>query len=215
MSPPRLEREFGGFIHGPKLAGAVLAARKAACGEANAYLWGKAGSGKTHLLSAAANEARRNGVHVVGKMEGLPDRAALVVADDVEGLGKAEMQWLFETLKRVLHGDTKACVLVAGAEQPGAMDIRIDVKSRLQELPCFMLASLDDDELKEALCSHAVRLGHALPDSVAAVLVQRLPRDMASLASAMDELDAHAIANDLRLTAKVTHDWLDRKEAVT
>lgn len=215
LQGPRLACEFGGFIHGPRLAGAVLAARKAACGETSAYLWGPAGSGKSHLVRAAENEARRNGVGLLepgGEIGGGPSLAAV---DDVGDLEPDAMQWLLETLRRSLQGDAQVSLLVTGPEAPATLGVRTDVRTRLQELPCFQLAPLDDGELCEAICSHAARLGRLMPEAVAKVLVERLPRDMASLSAAMDELDAHAIASDARLTAAVARDWLDSREGAS
>lgn len=212
LQKARRSQEFGGFIHGPELAGAVLAARRAACGETSAYLWGKPGTGKSHLLCAAAKEAGRNGVTMLPVGGRLPDKPSLAVIDDIEDLEPDVLQWLFETLRAVLQGDSPTCVLASGSTTPATIGLRDDIRSRLQELPCFHLHALTDESLILALCNHAQRLGRKLPQPVAEILVERLPRDMASLAAAMDELDLHAISNDIKLSAASVRKWLDDKE---
>ena len=55
--------------------------------EAIVYLWGGPGSGRTHLLSAAASA-----------------NPAIVTADDVEGLGAAAQQALFSAINGAREG---------------------------------------------------------------------------------------------------------------
>ena len=211
----KLRHEFASFIYGPDLADAVLAARRAACAKASAYLWGNAGSGKTHLLHAAKSEAARNDIVQVAVGDILPNVPSLAIVDDVTTLDDERMHWLFETLRSVLQGSSKTCALVSGPSKPPELGIRDDVLTRLQELPTYRLFPLDDDNLVRAICSHAARMGRELAEPVARILVERLPRDMASLSAAIEELDSYAIANGIKLSAQATSAWLDKKEGMS
>ena len=74
--------------------------RRGALHEAIVYLWGEPGSGRTHLLRAAA---RAN--------------PALVTADDVEALDAAAQQALFNAINAAREGG--AAVLAAGERAAG------------------------------------------------------------------------------------------------
>src|SRR6185369_13615651 len=80
--------------------------------EAIVYLWGDPGSGRTHLLQAAA---RAN--------------SALVIADDVEALDPTAQQALFNAINAAREGQTP--VLAAGGAPPGQLALRDDLRSRL------------------------------------------------------------------------------------
>src|SRR5919108_3418847 len=87
---PRPEPAFDNFVPGPN-AEALARVRELAAGslgERIVYLWGEAGSGRSHLLAAAA---RAN--------------PALVVADDVETLDGEAQQRLFAAINAARSGD--------------------------------------------------------------------------------------------------------------
>src|ERR671930_2173395 len=94
---PRPEPAFDNFVPGPN-AEALARARELAAGtlgERIVYLWGEAGSGRSHLLAAAA---RAN--------------PALIVADVVQRLGAAEQHGLFVAINEARDGGP--AVLAAG-----------------------------------------------------------------------------------------------------
>src|SRR5262245_7011166 len=76
------------------------------------YLWGERGSGRTHLLHAAA---RAN--------------SALVVADDVQSLDAPAQQALFVAINAAREGGPR--VLAAGATAPAQLSLREDLRTRL------------------------------------------------------------------------------------
>ena len=209
LSATRKGQRFQDFIHGDDMAEAVAAARKAAAGDESAYIWGKPGSGKTHLANAARVEAVADGIDVATPGDRIDGgKRTLVLVDDAGGLDLDGQEWLFKALRAVLQGDGDAQILATGDGAASGLVLRHDVRSRLQELPGYHLSVLSDSELVEALVAHAARLGRPLPTAVARELVNLLPRDMANLAAACEELDSHAIANNLELTAKTAREWV-------
>src|SRR5438105_2547172 len=80
--------------------------------EAIVYLWGEPGSGRTHLLRAAAGA-----------------NPALVIADDVDTLEAAAQQALFLAINAAREGGP--AVLAAGNAPPARLALREDLRTRL------------------------------------------------------------------------------------
>jgi len=168
--------------------------RALACGalkEAVVYLWGEPGCGRTHLLSAAA---RAN--------------AALVIADDVEGLEPAAQQALFNAINAAREGGP--AVLAAGNAPPGGLALREDLRTRLGWGLVYQLKPLRDSDKALYLQAEAARRGLALPDDVARYLLNHLPRDLGSLRAVLDRLDRHALARQRALTLPLVREALSK-----
>ncbi|HEU4441760.1 MAG TPA: DnaA regulatory inactivator Hda, partial [Burkholderiales bacterium] len=106
---PAAAPDFDNYIAGPN-AEALARVRSLADGslrEAIVYLWGDPGSGRTHLLRAAA---RHN--------------PQLVIADDVESLEPAAQQQLFAAINAAREGAPP--VLAAGRLSPAGLALRED-----------------------------------------------------------------------------------------
>jgi DnaA family protein len=153
------------------------------------YLWGEPGSGRTHLLRAAARE-----------------NPAIVVADDVESLDRAAQQALFVAINTAREGGP--AVLAAGNAPPGRLDLREDLRTRLGWGLVYQLKPLSDAEKAVYLRSVAASRGLALGDEVVAYLLSRLPRDLPSLHAVLDRLDRHALARQRPLTLPLVREAL-------
>src|SRR5260221_7358664 len=170
------EPSFDNFIAGEN-AEALARVRQLAWGElreAIIYLWGGIGSGCTHLLRAAA---RAN--------------ASLTVADDVQTLDAGGQQRLFNGINAARDG--QAAVLVAGSAPPAALALREDLRSRLAWGLVYHLKPLGGTEKMRHLQAEAGRRGLALSDEIAAYLLARVPRDMATLTPLLEALDREAL----------------------
>ncbi|HEY6822052.1 MAG TPA: DnaA regulatory inactivator Hda [Burkholderiales bacterium] len=189
--------DFGNFIPG-RNAEALARVRELAAGrlhEPIVYLWGERGSGKTHLLTAArcANPL-------------------LVIADDVAALDAEGQQALFIAINAAREGEPK--VLAAGADAPGGLALREDLRTRLASGLVYRLDPLSDAEKAEYLRAEGLRRGMPLPAEVVAYLLNHLPRDFASLAAVLDVLDRHALARQRPLTIPFVREALyGRREA--
>jgi len=192
ISPPAAP-SLDNFVAGAN-AEALAAVRSLAAGtlpEAIVYLWGERGSGRTHLLHAAA---RAN--------------PALVVADDVETLDATAQQALFNAINAARDGQTP--VLAAGGAPPAGLALREDLRSRLGWGLVYQLRAPSDSDKTAHLRSEAARRGLRLPDEVLTYLLSHLPRDLASLNVVLDTLDRYSLASQRPLTVPLVREALQK-----
>jgi DnaA family protein len=193
ISPPA-EPTFATFIAGAN-AEALERVRALAAGtlhEAILYLWGEPGSGRSHLLRAAA---RAN--------------PGLVVADDVETLDLRAQQALFVAINAAREG--QAAVLAAGAAAPGGLALREDLRTRLGWGLVYQLQPLTDIEKAMHLRAEAARRGLRLTDEVVWYLLHHLPRDVASLNRVLELVDRHSLARRRPVTLPLIREALSEK----
>jgi DnaA-homolog protein len=190
ISPPA-EPSFDNFVPGQNVE-ALARVRELALGtlrEAIVYLWGEAGSGRTHLLHAAA---RAN--------------PSLVIADDVPVLDAEAQQRLFSAINAARDG--RGAVLAAGPAAPAALELRADLRSRLAWGLVYQLKPLAEAEKQRHLQAEARRRGLALSDEIAAYLLARVPRDMATLTALLEALDREALTRKRPLTLPLVREVL-------
>lgn len=191
---PAAEPDFDNYIAGPN-AEAFARVRSLADGslrEAIVYLWGDPGSGRTHLLRAAARVNPR-----------------LVVADDVESLEPAAQQQLFAAINAARDG--AAPVLAAGRLSPAGLALREDLRTRLAWGLVYQLKPLGDAEKAQHLRAEALRRGLRLSDEVVGYLLTRLPRDLPSLNGVLDALDRYSLAAKRPITLPLVREALEKK----
>ena len=176
-------------------------------GERIVYLWGEAGCGRSHLLQAlaAAPGAR------FWRPQDPADTAGLTLVDDIERLGEAAQIGLFNRLNAVRALADAACV-AAGSAPPGQLPLREDLRTRLAWGLVYQLQPLADAEKAEALRAHAAARGLAVGTEVVDYLLTHLPRDMRTLAAALDALDGFALAHKRPLTVPLVRQWLAADE---
>lgn len=190
----RPEPAFENFIAGPNAEALtrVKSLAAGALGERIVYLWGEAGSGRSHLLAAAA---RAN--------------PALVIADDVERLDAAEQHALFVAINEAREGGP--AVLAAGDQPPAQLALRADLRSRLAWGLVYHLLPLSDTDKAQHLKALAAARGLLLSDEVTAYLLARLPRDMASLEAVMEVLDRYSLMRQRALTLPLVREALSQE----
>ena len=191
---PAPEPTFDSFIAGAN-AEALERVRALAAGElqeAIVYLWGEPGSGRSHLLRAAARE-----------------NPALVVADDVERLDAPDQQALFLAINAARDG--QAPVLAAGVDAPAGLALREDLRTRLGWGLVYQLKPLTDLEKAMHLRAEAGRRGLKLTDEVVWYLLHHLPRDLASLNGVLEVLDRHSLAEQRPVTLPLIREALSEK----
>jgi DnaA family protein len=193
ISPPA-DPALDNFIPGAN-AEALERVRALAAGtlrEAILYLWGEAGSGRSHLLRAAA---RAN--------------PGLVVADDVETLDAAAQQALFVAINAAREG--QAPVLASGSAPPAGLALREDLRTRLGWGLVYQLRPLTDAEKALHLRAEARRRGLRLTDEVVWYLLHRLPRDVATLNAVLERLDRHSLARQRPITLPLIREALSEE----
>ncbi len=161
--------------------------------EAIVYLWGGPGSGRTHLLRAAASA-----------------NPALVIADDVDALDEGVQQALFSAINDARDGGP--AVLAAGSAPPAGLGLREDLRTRLGWGLVYHLKPLSDADKAAHLRSEALRRGLAIPEEVVWYLLNHLPRDLASLHAVLDRLDRHSLARQRAVTLALVRDALSKND---
>ena len=184
---------FDNYLAGSN-AEALASVRGLAAGalrESIVYLWGEAGSGRSHLAQAAARANPR-----------------LVVADDVETLEPRAQQALFTAINAARDG--QAAVLATGGAPPARLDLREDLRTRLAWGLVYQLKPLSDAQKALHLRSEAGRRGLALPDEVVWYLLNHVPRDLPSLHAILDRIDRHSLARKRPVTLPLVREALEK-----
>src|SRR5262245_16160564 len=111
ISPPP-EPSLDNFVPGQnaELLARLRELRAGRLAESVVYIWGEAGSGRSHLLRAC-------------------DRPGLCVADDVDAFEEQRQIDLFNRINAAREGG--AAVLAAGSAPPAQLRLREDLRSRL------------------------------------------------------------------------------------
>jgi DnaA family protein len=212
---------FGSFVAGPNREALELLA--AGAPPRLLWLWGRAGTGKTHLLQAACAAVGERGgaaayldletVGTPGLLEGF-DALDLVCLDALERVSD-DAAWnaaIFRLHTLMQDGAGRLCVASTGP--PAALRFRLpDLRSRLLAAPVHQLHELAEEDRIAVLEQRAGRLGLVLPRESAAYLVHRMPRDMHSLCAALDRLDVAALAAQRRLTVPFLRQVLEDQPA--
>jgi len=157
------------------------------------YLWGVAGSGKSHLLaacSAAANASTLN----------------IVCADDVHLLTDEQQIALFNTYNQLR--ESGGILIASGIAAPMQMNLRDDLATRLAWGLTYQLHPLSDDEKTQALKNHAQARGMKLPDEVLDYCLRHLRRDMPSLIATIDALDEWSLSYKRAVTLPLLRELL-------
>ena len=194
-APPPTFDNFVTGRNGPALA-ALHALGGAGLTEPCVYIWGVAGSGRSHLLAAWSARMRRDGAR---EFHAIDDADAL--ADDAQGA-------LFTLYNRAREG--AATLLVAGSHSPAQLDLRDDLKSRLAWGLSFEIRALSDDEKRAALIERAAGLGMLLTLEMCDYLFARARRDMPSLIALVDALDRHSLETRRPVTLPLLRELLNQ-----
>jgi DnaA family protein len=192
IGPPP-DPAFDNYVAGPN-AEALARVRSLAEGglrEAIVYLWGEPGSGRSHLLRAAARINPK-----------------LVIADDVETLDPAGQQQLFNAINAARDGT--APVLAAGRSAPAGLTLREDLRTRLAWGLVYQLKPLSDADKGRHLRAEAARRGLRLPEEVVGYLLTRLPRDLPSLNRVLDAVDRYSLEAKRPVTLPLLREALER-----
>ncbi|HEX8739842.1 MAG TPA: DnaA regulatory inactivator Hda [Casimicrobiaceae bacterium] len=180
-------------------------------------LWGGAAAGKTHLLHAAIELARkRRPVFFCARPSDAPsdpDRlppATLLAIDDLEHADVGAQARLF-TLVNALPA-SGAQWIAAASVPPARLDLREDLRTRLALGLVLEVRALTDAEKPRALATYANERGFRLTDEVIAYLLAHARRDMPSLVAALAALDRLSLTRRRPVTVALVRDWLQRQQ---
>lgn len=182
------------------------------------YLWGPAGSGKSHLLQAAVQAARaasRGALYVphdaVEALEQPHPLASMIAIDDAQSLSSAAQGSLFRLFQQLAEHDAR--LLTAGDSAPAGLALRDDVRTRLGAGLVLRLRLLSDAEKADALRSHALARGFDLAPELTDYLLRHVQRDLPSLMAVLDALDQHSLETKRTITVPLLREVLQLAKA--
>ena len=198
LQPPRPTLE--NFVPGRNAeALAAVRALVAGSGPQFVFLWGAPGCGRTHLLRAVAAPASTVPQFLIEQ--------DLYSLDDVQRLDESGQAQLF-TLINEIRGAPGARLFAAGDAPPSSLALRDDLRTRLAWGLVYQLHPLSDTEKSAALAHQAAARGMPLAPDTLDWLLAHLPRDMRTLAAALDALDAFALARQRSVTVALAREWM-------
>ncbi len=174
-----------------ELLSALRHALAGAVNERCFYLWGEAGSGKSHLLQAAVEQARALGQPAIYTRSTVPEAVQVIAVDDVEALDAAAQIALFNLYNQLR--ESGGMLLVSGIVAPAHLHLRDDLRTRLGWGLVYQVHGLSDEEKAQALEGHAQARGFVVPHEVAQYLLRHGRRDLPALLATLDALDTHCL----------------------
>ncbi len=174
-------------------------------------LEGPPGSGKSHLASIWATDARGWTVDAravtAERVPHLVSAGALVVEDADRGI--ADEAALFHLLN--LARERRAFVLVTASSPPDAWGLRTpDLLSRLRLAPSVALDAPDDALLKAVLVKLFVDRQLVVDTTVVDSLALRIERSLARAAEIVGALDKEALSRGRRITRAMAGELVAR-----
>jgi DnaA family protein len=151
------------------------------------YLWGEAGSGKTHLLQACKAQN-------------------FTIVDDVHLLNNEAQIALFNTYNQLKEAG--GTLITAGLHAPTRMGLRDDLATRLAWGLVYQLHPLNDAEKALALQNHAEERGIHLPSEVVDYCLRYLRRDLSTLMATLDALDEWSLTTKKPVTVPMLRQLL-------
>ncbi|HEY4970226.1 MAG TPA: DnaA regulatory inactivator Hda [Steroidobacteraceae bacterium] len=212
----RADAVFDSFWPGPN--GEIVAALRAPS-TTPLWLWGAAGSGKTHLLQAVCAAAGESAAYFpLARSLALPpealagfERSGVLCIDDADAVA-GDLAWeraLFRVFNEAAELRTR--LIFAAAAPPRQAEWRLeDWRSRAAAGVVYQLRELDDAGRIEALRLRAAQRGLQLPYETSEYLLKRMPRDLRSLFAVLDLLDEASLAAQRRLTIPFIRDALEK-----
>jgi DnaA family protein len=189
---PPAKPSFANFVTGQN-GEALYSLKSAVQGDASIrfiYLWGEAGSGKTHLIHACQAETSH-----------------MVCVDDVQTLDHDAQIALFNTYNAIRDEAGKS-LLVTGNAAPTQTGLRDDLATRLAWGLTYQLQPLSDEEKALALMNHADARGMRLPLEVIEYCLRYLRRDLPTLISTINALDEWSLTTKKPMTVPMLRQLL-------
>lgn len=189
-------------------------------GERLIYLWGNAGSGKSHLLQACCQAVSANHSAIYLPLQTLKewgpdvlegiDEQTWISIDDLDAIATNTVweEALFHLYNRVRDNE-QTTLIISGKYPPSNMSISLpDLRSRLSWGLVIQLNELRDDEKINTLKLHAEKRGFELPSSVGQFLLKRCSRNMHDLNTLLNRLDEASLIAQRKITIPFVKDVL-------
>ena len=183
------------------------------------YLWGEAGSGKSHLLKAFAEVLCEQGA-TVGWLDAsvldppeFDERWVAVLMDDCHLYTAVQQQAAFNWFVNAMSAadGQPRCVLAAGALPPADLALREDLRTRLGWGHVFVLHALTDAERRAVLRQEADARGIFLGDEAMDFILHRFSRDLGNLMQLLDQLDGYSLQTQRAITIPLIKSMLENQ----
>jgi DnaA-homolog protein len=210
---PHIESRLENFVVGDNADLLAAMAHQIASRDGSVlYLWGEAGSGRTHLLRAAVAAAHKRATQYVdtAQWQTPTDADGALIAVDNAGRASADAQGdLFRALIRAR--EQQASLIVVGDAPAHRLAIRDDVSSRLAQGLTFEIKPLNDAHKATTLMQHAQNRGMTVGPEIVNYLLRHGRRDLPWLMAVLDALDEASLSLSRPVTLPLLRDIL--KEA--
>jgi DnaA family protein len=174
------------------------------------YVWGAAGSGKTHLLrsfvSAAASRGRPARYIAPGEDIHSDPGESVIACDAVHLLDMVGQLALFDLYNR--FKSSGGALLTSGDRPPADLPLREDLRTRMGAGVVLRIEALSDEEKKAALSSHAHSRGIALAPDLLEYILERAVRDMGTQMAVIDLLDRLSLERKRPVTMPLVREVL-------
>lgn len=169
-------------------------------------VWGRVGTGRSHLLQAACH-AEPNGIFFANLARLSPEiirdleQRPLVCLDDVDAvLGDPEWE---EALFHLMNGikDRGARLIMSAVAPANQQKIKLaDLRSRLVAATAIETDNLSDQQKVSVLICRARHWGFELSEEVGRFILSRSPRDMNQLLDMLKRLEIETLRQQKRVT---------------
>ena len=181
------------------------------------YIWGDAGSGRSHLLHALCYAAPERQARLLVPQSPLSSFAfdpevSLYAIDDCDRLPPARQIAAFNLFNEV-RADAHVAFIAAGSASPMGLSIRADLRTRLGWGLVYRLAPLSDDEKIAALAIAARERGLVLAPDVPPHLLSHFQRDMPSLKRMLEALAQFSLERKRAITLPLLRAMLAERES--
>ena len=208
---------FSNFVVGDNVESATLFTALANVGTGNkahaAYvIWGGAGVGKSHLLTAFASAAAASGLRVtrLSADAAFPDDPFLetdvLCVDDADRLSSEQQSWLFTGFNHIAQSG--GCTVATGRSAPGLWPMRDDIRTRMGSGLALEILPIPQHRLAQALSLYAASRGFSVSQEVRAYLLSHAPRDLTSLCQTLAGLDRMSLAQKRAVTIPLLRAYL-------
>ncbi len=175
------------------------------------YLWGTAGTGKTHLIQAVGQTANTQNKSYFSfalnqtlpppsLLDGL-EQLDLVCFDNIENIaGNIEWEQAFFNFFNV-HRDNNKHLLLSAHCPPKFLSIQLpDLKTRMSWGLTLKLKALTEEQQLNALMFKANDLGFKIPLTVGRFLMSHYARDLPSIWQLLDKIEHATLAEKRKIT---------------
>src|ERR1700688_3808609 len=170
------------------------------------YLWGEAGSGKSHLLQALALTGEEAGAGKSRYIDAAAPTAAfdydpaihLYLIDDCAQLSATAQIDAFNLFNQIR--EQGGYLVSAGDAAPAQLKVREDLRPRLAWGLFYPIHTLSDEEKIEALTQAAAARGMILSPGLLPYLITHFRRDMQSLSAILNALDDYSLETQRPVT---------------